>query len=89
MKQSPGPAAVAERFRDVFLSEESGSLEIRYDEEAFSILFDRGMVAGAAGGPPLSEFLLREGKLSSGALVAAKKNRPGDQDPIPELNDRG
>lgn len=41
------PAAAAEKFRGIFLSEESGTLVVRSETHVFSILFDRGMVAGA------------------------------------------
>lgn len=43
------PAAVAETFRNAFLSEESGVLTVRTGDKVYSIFFDRGLVAGADG----------------------------------------
>ncbi len=47
MDAAANPAAVAESFRDIFLSEETGRLEVRSGGRSCSILFDRGLVAGA------------------------------------------
>jgi tetratricopeptide (TPR) repeat protein len=40
-------AAVPEMFRNVFLSEESGSLHVSTEARVFSLHFDRGMIRGA------------------------------------------
>jgi hypothetical protein len=51
------PAAAAEKFRSIFLAEESGTLVVRSMGGVFSVLFDRGMVAGA------------QARASSGAIL--------------------
>src|SRR5262245_44885004 len=49
METTVSPGAVAETFRNAFLSEESGVLSVRFGDKAYSIFFDRGLVSGADG----------------------------------------
>jgi len=52
METTVSPAAVAESFRNIFLSEESGVLTVRSGGATYSIFFDRGLVAGAQSDRP-------------------------------------
>lgn len=48
------PAEVAERFRDIFISEETGSLEVHSSVNLYAVRFHQGLLVGAdsAGNPP-------------------------------------
>lgn len=53
MSSELGPAAVAERFRDLFVSEESGTLEVRSGTRILSLQFNQGLTVGAVEAPSL------------------------------------
>src|SRR5437867_3978398 len=65
MKGEVGSAAVAEKFRDTFISEESGALEVRSGSQVFAFQFDKGLLVGASDGvgpsgqTPTSEVINR------------------------------
>jgi hypothetical protein len=84
-----GPGVVAERFRDIFLSEESGTLEVRSGSLTSTFYFNQGLTVGARGGAPLSEYLVSCGAVTGTALFEAQSATADGDDPVSMLVARG
>src|SRR5258706_16379320 len=93
----PGPAAavvpamelafssqtLAEIFRDLYLGERSGVLEVSRGTRKKKIYFDRGMILfaeSAEDDEDLGKRLVNEGKISLGALAEARRNTSEPKD---------
>jgi len=68
---------LAEIYRDLFVNERTGVLTLDNDSEQKRVYFDRGLIVYAdssADEDDLGQVLIRQGKLSSGALDEARLN---------------
>ena len=83
---------LAEVFRDLYHSERSGVLHLRRSDQEKRIYIDRGMILFAESSDQdedLGPRLVREGKISSGALAEARKNISESKDLPQALINRG
>jgi tetratricopeptide (TPR) repeat protein len=83
---------LAEIFRDLYLSERSGVLEVARGPLEKRIYFDRGMILFAESGADdedLGRRLVGEGKISPGALAEARRNISESKDLAQALVNRG
>jgi hypothetical protein len=83
---------LAEIFRDLYLVERSGVLELSRGNVEKRIFFDRGMILFAESGADdedLGRRLVNEGKISPGALAEAKRNISEPKDLAQALVNRG
>jgi hypothetical protein len=83
---------LAEIFRDLYLGERSGVLELSRGNVEKRIFFDRGMILFAESGSDdedLGRRLVNEGKISPGALAEARRNISEPKDLAQALVNRG
>jgi len=83
---------LAEIFRDLYLGERSGVLELSRGNVEKRIFFDRGMILFAESGADdedLGRRLVNEGKISPGALAEARRNISEPKDLAQALVNRG
>lgn len=83
---------LAEIFRDLYLGERSGVLELSRGNLEKKIFFDRGMILFAESGADdedLGRRLVNEGKISPGALAEARRNISESKDLAQALVNRG
>ena len=83
---------LAEVFRDLYVGEQSGVLELVRGSVAKRLFFDRGMILFAespADDEDLGKRLVNEGKISSGALAEARRNISEPKDVAQALVNRG
>jgi tetratricopeptide (TPR) repeat protein len=83
---------LAEIFRDLYVGERSGVLEIARGNVEKRIYFDRGMILFAESGADdedLGRRLVNEGKISPGALAEARRNISEPKDLAQALVNRG
>lgn len=83
---------LAEIFRDLYLGERSGVLEVARGPVEKRIYFDRGMILFAESGSDdedLGRRLVNEGKISPGALAEARRNISEPKDLAQALVNRG
>ena len=98
MSNTQNPAALAESFRDIFISEESGALSVVSSGEQIAIRFNRGLavavevMTGAAGnggsGVRKDSFLLAGARQEGGAadedvaILVAPRGAKGEAGPV-------
>jgi tetratricopeptide (TPR) repeat protein len=83
---------LAEVFRDLYLSERSGVLNLTREEVEKSIHFERGLIhfaASSGDGEDLGARLMAEGKISEGALDEARRDSEGPDALAQALINRG
>jgi len=83
---------LAEIFRDLYLGERSGVLDVSRGNVEKKIYFDRGMILFAESGADdedLGRRLVNEGKISPGALAEARRNISEPKDLAQALVNRG
>lgn len=83
---------LAEIFRDLYLGERSGVLNLRQGTVERRIFFDRGMILYAESAledEDLGRRLVHEGKISAGALAEARRNIADPKDLAQALVNRG
>ena len=84
--------SLAEIFRDLYLEERSGVLQLSQGETEKRIYFDRGMILFAESNleeEDLGHRLVSEGKISPGALAEARRNITESKDLAQALVNRG
>jgi tetratricopeptide (TPR) repeat protein len=77
MRSEFSAQTLAEIFRDLYLAERSGTLKLRQHELEKRVYFERGMILFAESSLPeedLGAQLIKEGRLSVGALTEGKNN---------------
>jgi tetratricopeptide (TPR) repeat protein len=92
MEQHFSSQTLAEIFRDLYLEERSGVLQLRQGETEKRIYFDRGMILFAESSledEDLGHRLVSEGKISPGALAEARRNISESKDLAQALVNRG
>jgi tetratricopeptide (TPR) repeat protein len=75
MRSQFSAQTLAEIFRDLYMHERTGVLVLSHADRDKSVHFDRGMILFAESAEPgesLGEWLVRSGRLSSGALAEAQ-----------------
>ncbi len=83
---------LAEIFRDLYVGERSGVLELGHGADQKKIYFDRGMILfaeSATDDEDLGRRLVNEGKISLGALAEARRNISEPKDLAQALVNRG
>jgi len=92
MEQHFSSQTLAEIFRDLYLEERSGVLQLRQGDTEKRIYFDRGMILFAESSleeEDLGHRLVSEGKISPGALAEARRNISESKDLAQALVNRG
>ena len=92
MQSSFSSQTLAEIFRDLYLGERSGVLDVSRGNVEKRIYFDRGMILFAESGADdedLGRRLVNEGKISPGALAEARRNISEPKDLSQALVNRG
>lgn len=92
MESSFSSQTLAEIFRDLYLGERSGVLEVSRGNVEKRIYFDRGMILfaeSAIDDEDLGRRLVNEGKISPGALAEARRNISEPKDLSQALVNRG
>jgi tetratricopeptide (TPR) repeat protein len=92
MQLSFSSQTLAEIFRDLYLGERSGVLEVSRGTHHKKIYFDRGMILfaeSAEDDEDLGKRLVGEGKISLGALAEARRNISEPKDLAQALVNRG
>ena len=72
--------SLAEIFRDLYLSERTGTLVLSQDSLESRICFDRGLIQYAESSAPgrdLGQMLIEQGVISPGAVAEAEKDGGG------------
>lgn len=83
---------LAETFRDVFLSERTGMLDVRGESGTVRIHFERGLIQFAEADDPrlsLGALLIEEGRISPGALAEAEREARSTAEIARALVNRG
>jgi len=83
---------LAETLRDLYLAERTGVLRLSRGEVTKEICFERGMIVSAASrseDEDLGRCLVREGRVSSGALAEARRSITDSRDLAQALVNRG
>ena len=92
MQSTFSSQTLAEIFRDLYLGERSGVLELAHGGVEKRIFFDRGMILFAESNvddEDLGRRLVNEGKISPGALAEARRNISESKDLAQALVNRG
>ena len=92
MQSTFSSQTLAEIFRDLYLGERSGVLDVSRGNVEKRIYFDRGMILFAESGADdedLGRRLVNEGKISPGALAEARRNISEPKDLAQALVNRG